>query len=656
MKLTNAKITEFHSIRDSNEFELSDITCLVGKNEAGKTAILQALYRLNPVIKVDGKYDITDDFPRTDVEDYKQDIETGVRKHANVVQASFLLEEEDLRPIYEALGENSIAEPKLTLFKGYGDEDESFRFSLSVNENEILNYIFKTAQLPADLVTKLSAESSVESALEILESAEQTTEVERLVGILTAIKKRGCGGYVYDTFLQNRVPKFLYFDEYYQMRGFENIEKLMERKETNTLEPSDYPMLGLIELARLDLDSIITPDRTQELRNKLEGAGNFLTKKVIKYWSQNKHIQMRFDVRPARPNDPTGMTAGTNIWADIYDSRHMVTTSVGTRSRGFIWFFSFLAWYSQVRKEQESVILLLDEPGLSLHAKAQEDLLRYFEEEVKGVHQLVYSTHSPFMVDSQHFDRVRIVQDQGIDSQEPLPIQDDGTKVLTDVFEASNDSLFPLQGALGYEIYQTLFVGPNSLIVEGVSDLLYLQVMSSILETNGREGLSPKWTITPVGGSDKVPTFVSLVGSQKGLKIATLIDVQSKDLQSIENLYKKRLLNKKNVITFAEFTKTKEADIEDMFDHDFYLELVNAEFKSSLQKSIAEKDLLHKHPRILVRLEEYLKQNPMKGDMGLNHFRPARFLSENVKDLANKLSSETLGRFEQAFKQLNSLL
>ena len=105
------------------------------------------------------------------------------------------------------------------------------------------------------------------------------------------------------------------------------------------------------------------------------------------------------------------MRSGTNIWGDVYDTKHMVTTELGTRSRGFVWFFSFLAWYSDVQSQKKRVILLLDEPGLFLHAKGQEDLLRYFEAEVKGNHQLIYTTHSLFMVDPRQFKRVRIVQD-----------------------------------------------------------------------------------------------------------------------------------------------------------------------------------------------------------------------------------------------------
>ena len=213
--------------------------------------------------------------------------------------------------------------------------------------------------------------------------------------------------------------------------------------------------------------------------------------------------------------------------------------------------FLFLAWFSQQRKTEGKLILLLDEPGLALHGTAQGDLLRYIEEELKPHHQVIYTTHSPFMVDSKHFERIRIVEDKSTEIDDPHDEPVPGTKVYTDVLEVSEGSLFPLQGALGYNLFQTLFVGPNCLIVEGVSDLLFLQSISPVLQVSGRQGLSPDWTITPVGGADKVPTFAALLGSQKDINVATLIDIQHKDKQSIENLYKKKLLAQRNVLILS---------------------------------------------------------------------------------------------------------
>ena len=86
MKLKSVKITEFQSIRETESVEISDITCLVGKNESGKTAFLQALYRLNPIIPAHSNYDVTDDYPRADVEDYQQLVEVGKRNTRQLLQ------------------------------------------------------------------------------------------------------------------------------------------------------------------------------------------------------------------------------------------------------------------------------------------------------------------------------------------------------------------------------------------------------------------------------------------------------------------------------------------------------------------------------------------------------------------------------------------
>jgi predicted ATP-dependent endonuclease of OLD family len=446
----------------------------------------------------------------------------------------------------------------------------------------------------------------------------------------------------------------LYFDEYYQMRGCENIQALKQRQTDKQLRPSDHPLLGLINRARLDLDQLLTTTRTRELKNKLQGASNHLTKQIIKYWSQNKHLRLLFDVREAREGDPDGMQSGTNIWGEVEDTKHFVTTEMGTRSRGFIWFFSFLAWYGDVREKGENIILLLDEPGLSLHGKAQEDLLKYFEAEIQGRHQLIYTTHSPFMVDPTRFERVRIVQDLSVEDGPEPPREEAGTKVSQDVLKATGDSLFPLQGALGHEISQTLFVGPNSLVVEGVSDLLFLQGMSSLLEEKGRTGLSKEWTITPVGGSDKVPTFVALLGAQRHLNVAVLVDYQKKDKQMLENIYKKNLLRKKQILTYADFTETKEADVEDMFDEDFYLHLVNGAFKDALNKPVTKGNLNSNLPRIIRRLEEYFEVNSLSDGQSFNHFRPARYFLDEVG--RRSPSGDTFTRFEEAFVALNRLV
>ena len=279
------------------------------------------------------------------------------------------------------------------------------------------------------------------------------------------------------------------------------------------------------------------------------------------------------------------------------------------------------------------------------------DLLRYFDAELAPYHQVLYTTHSPFMVDPSKFNRVRIVQDLSIEeNSETLSPDQEGTKVTTDVLEATKDSLFPLQAALGWEIHQTLFIGPNCLVVEGVSDLLYIRAISETLQSDGREGLSADWTITPVGGFDKVSTFVALIGAQPGIRLATLVDYHRRHDQEIQNLFKRKLMKKSNVLTFADFVDSNEADVEDMFTPAFYLKLVSKEFDVSIRVG----DLPTRGDLILPRLEEYLKSNPLPQDAKFNHYRPARYMIENLHTL--NVPDRTLERFENAFGILNKLL
>ncbi|MCY3005078.1 MAG: AAA family ATPase [Planctomycetota bacterium] len=687
MKLVTFEIRDFKSVRYSTPVEVGDVTCLVGKNESGKTSILQALYKLNPVVPEHAKFDVTDEYPRSEVEEYRQRVEDEEIKAAIVVRAKYNLETEEVKKAEAMFGEGVLPEAIVKLSKGY---DNTLYVDLKVNEAVAVSTLVKNHKLPKEVAEAATAcqtiaaltaflDADAEARQEKYAAAKAQAEAladpdaktkaiheadllaeseasKKLKGLLTSISTTGLSIYIWTTYLKPTWPKFLYFDEYYQMEGHVNIEKLKERQNAKSLKSPDLPMLGLIELARLDLDQLLNPQRTEDLVAKLEGASNHLSKQILKFWSQNQHLQVRFDVRPGRPNDPEDMRNGTNLWGRVDDTIHRVSTLLGSRSKGFLWFFSFLAWFGKQKKTKEPLILLLDEPGLFLHAKAQSDLLKYIEDELKGHNQVVYTTHSPFMVDPHHFDRVRIVEDKSIDIKEPLPTEQAGTKVFQEVLEASEGSLFPLQGALGYDIAQTLFVGPNCLVVEGVSDLLYIQAITSLLEESQREGLDQRWTVTPVGGSDKIPTFAALLGSQKGLTVATLIDLQRKDQQTIENLYKRKLLNKNHVLTFADFTSTAEADIEDMFDVPFYLKLVNGEYANDLSKKPKESDVATGNPRILVRLDEFFGTNPLKETAKFNHFRPARYLIENITTLKKSISAETLERFESAFKRLNALL
>lgn len=654
MKLKEFRVKEFKSIWDSGSIAIDNkITCLVGKNEAGKTALLHALYRTNPIIPQHAVFDPVYDYPKSEVEDYRIAVENDERYSALVVDCVYELDDSDKTSVEEIFGKDALIESCFR-HSTYYEEGRSF-FSMEANDAAARNHLAAKMHASEDVEESLRNAQDWKTFLGILDDVEQTTAVKDCRAVVKNIMNSiDLARHIVKDILWPRVPKYLYFDEYYQMKGQENLNALVQRDEENKLKESDRPLLGLISLSRLNHSELLNSKNTTELKNRLEGAGNYLTRRIVKYWSQNKHIQMKFDVRDAKSEDPPGMRQGTNIWGEIYDSVHLAHTPLKSRSRGFVWFFSFLSWYEDVKRKKQNVFLLLDEPGLSLHGRAQADLLRYFEEEL-AEHQIIYSTHSPFMIDPQHFERVRIVQDLGIDSRDHLPKEQDGTKVLTNVFDATDDSLFPLQGALGYEIHQTLLVGPNVLVVEGPSDMLYLRALSDQLDREGRTSLSEKWTLTPVGGIGKVAAFVALLAPQSGMNVAVLLDVHKQDRRLVEELYKKKLLKKKKVLTYADVLNREEADVEDLFAREFYVSLVNREYCQELREPL-KISIINEHvPRTVVAVEQYFVENPLnRGIFG--HYRPARYFFENIGTLWSEISDDTKDNVECLFSQTNALL
>jgi len=324
-----------------------------------------------------------------------------------------------------------------------------------------------------------------------------------------------------------------------------------------------------------------------------------------------------------------------------------------------VWFFSFLAQFKQLKKStgNGNAIILLDEPGLTLHGKAQGDLLRYIVERLLPDHQVIFTTHSPFMVPMDRLADVRIVEDVVIEKPGKRP-EVKGTKVRSDVLEVSDDTLFPLQGALGYEVTQSLFIGANTWLVEGPSDILYLNVVSQALAKRRRVGLDSKWTLCPSGGIDKLAPFVRLFGGNR-INVAVLSDIANGDKTKIENLKKADILKAGHFYTCADFTNQGEADVEDMFEIDLFVEMLNGAYKPPAAHVVSREALLAaaKTPRIVKKAEALFMLMP-DTVAEFNHFGASRWLLENPSalDPDTPAVNVTLDRFEQVFKAFNQLL
>ncbi len=517
MFLRSVRIKNYKCIEDTGVFRLDKVTCLVGKNESGKSAILEALYKLNPVVADEGDFDDVIEYPRRRWSLYREKRETDPDI---VLETVWELDDSDQEILTEKFGNKALSTKEVTITKGY---DNTLNWEISYNEGNILKYVLENSGLYKEEVDALKEISTIEELIAYLEGKSNRSERENLFLenlVKTFPKKTVFSGV--KNILQNRLPKFVYFPNYERMRGRVALHDLVNRKNQNKLDLSDRIFLALLDLAGTSIDEINEIGTLEHLYAELEAVSNRITETIFHYWSQNRHLEVEFRLDQGRPGDPPPFNQGFIFQTRIRNSRHRVTVNFEERSTGFIWFFSFLVWFSQLQKYYgKNLLLLLDEPGLSLHGRAQQDLLRYFREQLAPYYQVIYTTHSPFMIDPEALLSVRIVEDVVTSSGEVL-----GTKVREDVFATESETVFPLQAALGYDITQTLFVGKNVLLVEGPSDFLYLKWFSSELQHQNREGLDRRWVITPSGGIDKIASFVALFGGNE-INIAVITDFHS---------------------------------------------------------------------------------------------------------------------------------
>jgi energy-coupling factor transporter ATP-binding protein EcfA2 len=272
MKLEAVEISQYRCIRESNRFTVGEITCLVGKNESGKTALLQALYRLNPIVPEHSKFDVTDEYPRADVEEYNQQVENEEIDPAIVVKAEYRLAPEEIKTVETTYGKGVFAKDTFVLSKGYGNElyveietdeaaavqglvrgyklpDEVSKGALDgKNFQELKAYLdadgqkrqenHAAARQQADALSDPDAKRKAIHDADILVESEAA---KKLKGLLTAILQSNLGIYIWTHHLKSYCPKFLYFDEYYQLEGHLNIEKLREREAQKNLKNSDRP-------------------------------------------------------------------------------------------------------------------------------------------------------------------------------------------------------------------------------------------------------------------------------------------------------------------------------------------------------------------------------------------------------------------------------
>ncbi len=653
MKLMTVHVTNFRSAENSEEFDVDQVTCLVGKNEAGKSAILLAMAALNPHEATPAVLDKERDYPRRSLIQYDE-------KHADddaiAITTTWALAEDEIEMIVSTVGDNVLTSSSITVSRRYNHPVEVtvplnllsaleflyLKFDLTISERSALEHVKTTSQL-IEVLPKLPSPTDKHRQLQeyLAKQGSATAQVKKLISKM--------------------LPKFMYFSSYDRMNGAIQLEQTNTLIANGEIDNDEHRgarlFVEFLDYAGVSIDEIAQVATYETFNAKLQAASNNITDQILEYWTQNPDLNVVVRIEQARPGDLKPLNTGTIARARIDNHLHRVDTPFSERSAGFVWFFSFLVKFAQVKDDSSPVVLLLDEPGLSLHGKAQADLLRFFKEKLAPHHQIVYSTHSPFMVPADDLASVRIVQDKvELRGSRRLPL---GTKVREDVLTRDPDTLFPLQGALGYEISQSLFVGKNTLLLEGPSDILYIQALSNALCGQGRTGLDPRWTMCPAGSIDKIQPFVALFAGN-ALHVAVLSDQAVGDKRKVENLKRSAVLKAGHFFTISEFLDRAEADIEDIFEPDVFVTILNGCYaladadRLSVEKL---KSTAGSTERLVKQAELAFRMMPETIPL-FDHFTPAAWLIRNPKLLERKSASiaRTLDRAEKIFQTYNDLL
>ena len=634
IRLVKATINRYKCIEKEQSFNVEDnITVLVGMNESGKTSILEALSKANYFEDDDGfKFNATHDYPRK---------QKKLMDKSGVIPEAVKLQYEIDNKLKATIEEDVGVVIQSTQFSFTRKYDNSKLWTVSfVDKNAFVKAKAKSFGIKSkeliEALTKVSNASSFDAFVKGQSAEIDAAILEQIKSLKKYFENKNnwdncIDEYITITYLVPNLPKFMYYDDYYMLPARVSLNNIASNSNATS---SDKTAKALLELADIDVNKVIKSTNYEEFIAELEATQLTITDELFKYWTTNKNLKILFNIDKVEQTDNRNNTRIVDHVLDIrvQNQRSGVSLPLSNRSKGFNWFFSFLVWFMKIQENRDDTyILLLDEPGLNLHAKAQNDLLRFLCD-LSGNYQIIYTTHSPFMIETEKLNQVRTVLEK-----------DDGTHISESVQEKDANTLFPLQAALGYDLAQNLFVAKKNLLVEGIADLTYLTIISNMLNESNRACLKDDVVIVPTGGADKIATFVSLLRGNELSMVCLLDTFTDKSAQArLNNLTAQNIIKDKKIVFYHDILNRKFADVEDMFSVDDYLCLYNGAFG----KNICRTDIDDKTP-ILTQLKK------LNGGKDFNHYTPANYLAKNVSSIT--LSDETMGHFENLFQVLNKL-
>ena len=622
MRLTKYLVRNFRSVEDSGWIEIDDPTAFVGVNESGKTNLLLPLWKLNPA--KEGELEPTSDYPKNNYQEIRDKPSGTV-----FVQAIFDIgdlsdrfatltgyDREQLRRVHvwktfdgefhwsflDAIPPKTIQSSGLVatldgLLSGIGAATElASESGLKARcESKIAELRPKEATaVGMDIFDKINtgvkalfaADHAKSSSIhpQIAQAIETLAKTHSMFHRAPPTKTEG----LWEEF-ESRMPVFLYYSNYgnldseiYLPHVVENLSReglgTKEAAKARTLRVL-FKFVGLnpkeiLELGR-DFKDIQNPGRKPteteidaiNLKKKersilLQSAGTKLTKKFKDWWKQGDY-RFRFEADGDH----------FRIW--VSDDRRPDEVELEGRSTGLQWFLSFyLVFLVESEGEHKNAILLLDEPGLSLHPLAQKNLSLFFDN-LTDTNQIIFTTHSPFLVDPDNLDKARKIY-----------VSDDGTTKATSNLNQGESkksqpgATYALNSALNLHVAESLLIGCEPIVVEGPSDQYILTGIKTLLIAAGKIRPKKELVFPPSGGAKSIKVISGiLLGRDDELPLVLLDDdavgrSAAKELK--QELYKTQ---EAKVHNLADYVGLEGAEIEDLVPSEMLISAVDRTFK-----------------------------------------------------------------------------
>lgn len=366
--------------------------------------------------------------------------------------------------------------------------------------------------------------------------------------------------------LDKRTPVFILFNNYFKVKPSIHLDHLAKRVEQNILDDEyyDYGNLCLLkllgftpkELADLgnsqspninDNDALkIYKDNLDKRSYQLNAASVRLTKEICSAWMP--------DAKRAEA-DKLKITADGQYLKVVVEDDLGVDIELDQRSEGFQWLVSFfVVFFSEAMDKHENAILLLDEPGMSLHGLKQREFRKTISKLSKN-NQTIFTTHSPFLVGPDELDIVRVVE---------LKDRTTGTEVHTTISSSDPAGLLPLQEALGYDLASSLFSQERNLILEGITDYWYIEATAEILREAKLSNLNNKIALVFANSAGKVVYYATILHAHN-LKVAALLDSDAAGDQAANQENLVHALGNKNILRTKDYcADISKAEIEDL--------------------------------------------------------------------------------------------